>query len=110
MVDLGGDQGRKGNGQTFEPSWGAPEGSAWAPASGFRNSCCSASIKTIAAAGWRIDPDTARSEGSPTLTLHRAIELDFANERSQRDICVGKPVGRLRAVQNAQSGTAAEGF
>src|SRR6266851_645612 len=77
---------------------------------GFRHSCCSASIKAVAAAGWRIDPDTARSEGSPTLTLHRAIEPDFANERSERDICVGKPVGRLRAVQNAQSGTAAEGF
>ena len=33
-VDLGEYQGRKGNGQTFEPSRGAPEGSAWAPASG----------------------------------------------------------------------------
>ena len=109
-VDLGDEQGPNGNGQTFEPSRGAPEGSTWAPNSGIRNSCCSASIKTIAAAGWRIDPDTARSEGSSTLTLHRAIEPDFANERSERDICVGKPVGRLRAVQNAQSGTAAEGF
>jgi hypothetical protein len=31
---LGEDQGRKGNGRRFEPSRGAPEGSAWAPASG----------------------------------------------------------------------------
>jgi hypothetical protein len=66
--------------------------------------------KTIAAAGWRIDPDTARGEGSAALTLHRAIELDFANEGSERNICVGKPVGRLRAVQNAQPGTATEGL
>jgi len=49
MVDLGGDQGREGNGQTFEPSRGAPEGSAWAPAGGIsqfmlqrfhKNRCC----------------------------------------------------------------------
>jgi len=109
-VDLGDEQGRKGNGQTFEPSRARQKVALGRQPAGFRHSCCSASIKAVAAAGWRIDPDTARGEGSPTLTLHRAVEPDFANERSEHDICVGKPVGRLRAVQDAQSGTAAEGF
>jgi hypothetical protein len=76
----------------------------------FRNSCCSASIKSIAAAGWRTEPYTARSEGSSALTLGGEIELDVANGWSERDICVAERVGGLRAIQNAQFGTAAEGF
>src|SRR5882724_3204326 len=109
-VDLGDEQGLKGNGRTFAPRRVRQKVALGRQPAVFRQSCCSASIKTIATAGWRTDPDTARGEGSPTLTLHRAIEPDFANERSGHDICVGKPFGRLRAVQNAQSGTAAEGF
>lgn len=42
--------------------------------------------------------------------MGRAIELGVANERSERDICVGERIGGLRVVQNAQFGTAAEGF
>ena len=56
------------------------------------------------------DPHTARSEGRPALTLGRAIQLGVANEWSERDICVGERIGGLRAVQNTQFGTAAEGL
>ena len=76
-VDLGEDQGRKGNGQRFEPCRVRQKVVLGRQPAGFRNSCCSASIKAVAAAGWRIDPDTARSEGSPTLTLQPCHRTGF---------------------------------
>jgi len=51
-----------------------------------------------------------RRRGRIALTLGGEIELDVANGWSERDICVAERVGGLRAIQNAQFGTAAEGF
>src|SRR5207302_760856 len=74
------------------------------------NSCCSASLNGVSAAGRRMGPYTARREGCPALISRRAIEPGVANGCRERDICMGERVGGLCAIQDAERGTAAEGF